>query len=144
MHDDIDPGIRRYLAGLPDPQAPERLAGRILAVRGARRRRRALGAALATAACMVTAIALLLPRSDVGHERQLAGRPVVSSPPAARLAQERAAAAEVRAIDRALQAAYARGAHEDELAGLWEARAVQLELLAAAGDQHRAPRPLRI
>lgn len=144
MHDDIDPQIRRYLADLPDPAAPEHLAPRIVAAHRGRRRRRAAGALLAAAACLVTMIAVLTPLSEVDRPDQLVRQPPAASAPAATSTRASAAMAEVRAIDRALQAAYARGAGDDELARLWEARSVQLTLLTPPTDAGRAPRPLRI
>lgn len=116
-------------AKLPEFAPDPALWPRIVAAREAQLRRRRLGGGLAAIAAAVFAAVLLVPRAPpvpVGVDAIAAGEresrvlegewlrvaPATRPPPSARL----------RAIDAALQAAYDRGAPENEVAPLWQRR----------------------
>ncbi|MCF7222459.1 hypothetical protein [Marilutibacter chinensis] len=118
---DYDSQLRRHLRALPDPGLPDRLRDRVIASHG--RRRRVIHGATGVAAAVV-AVALLrpaLPLQDTAPETATVQAPV--APPALHVDE---AVARLRAIDRALQAAYERGASDDEVAPLWRAREMLL------------------
>lgn len=123
-----DPVIDR-LAGLPPVAPPARLWARIDHARAARVRRRQLGGASALA---VLAVAILAPML-----RPPPPTPTPTPAPAAGHAPE--AVHELRAIDRALQAAYDRGASPQEISSLWAMREALL-----AHDVPAALPPTRI
>lgn len=124
---DHDPLLRRQLRALPDPAAPAGLRERVLAAHG--RRRLAIHGATGVAAAVV-AVALILPAlpsidpAPSGAQHAAAPAPSRSNEVAARL----------RAIDRALQAAYERGASDDEIAPLWRVRESLMSSLGPATD----------
>lgn len=116
-------------AKLPEYAPDPALWSRIVAARVAQRRRRWLGGAgIAAVAAAVFAV-LLLPRMPLVPEvvdavaagesesRMLEGEWLRVAPDARPLPSAR-----LRAIDAALQAAYDRGAHADEVAPLWQRR----------------------
>lgn len=121
-----DPVIDR-LAGLPPVAPPERLWARIDHARAARVRRRQLGGASALA---VLAVAILAP---------LLRPPPPTPAPAPAAAHAPEAVHELRAIDRALQAAYDRGASPQEITSLWAMREALLQRGSVA-----SPPPTRI
>lgn len=97
--------LKGYAERLPAPVPGPALRDRIVALHAARRaRRRSVAGALGVLALVALAGALM-PRE-------------VASPGPDRVA----AAAELRAADRALQAAYERGADDVELTLLWSRR----------------------
>ncbi|MCB1567651.1 MAG: hypothetical protein KDI69_02380 [Xanthomonadales bacterium] len=102
--------IRDLLETLPDAPLPDTLLPRL---QQRHRRRRALNRVQAVAAVLVVGFGLwtLIPR-DV---------PLQVRTPAV-IAQNLASPAEIEVVDRALQAAYAEGASNDELAPLWALR----------------------
>lgn len=137
-----DVRLRAYLSSLPEPAPPATLWPRIQVTQARRRRQRRRWAALASAAALVLAVLPL---------RLLRDEAVV--PPAAPVAAERVAPsridstridaetlAQIRALDRELQAGYARGADEAELASLWRARRAALTGTRRLGQTQ----PLRI
>lgn len=114
---DREDQARAYLASLADPPLPGHLWQRVEAARG--RRMRLRGTAVASVAVCVLALGALLPGSrDVAPEGSV---PVVALVQAREAAEEDARLS-VRAIDRALQAAYDRNASNDEIEPLWNAR----------------------
>jgi hypothetical protein len=121
------------LRDLQDPPLPPGLWTRLEDRRRLRfaRRRMAGVAAMAIAAVGLFAV---LRAPDAEHDRapQVAGSGDAPTPAAAAL--------QVRAIDRELQAAYQAGAAADEIERLWRAR----RALLAAADAGRAIEPLRI
>lgn len=116
-------------AKLPEFAPDPALWPRIVAAREAQQRRRRLGGGLAAIAAAVFAAVLLVPRAPpvaVGvdaiaagerESRVLEGEWLRVAPAARPLPSAR-----LRAIDAALQAAYDRGAPEDEVAPLWQRR----------------------
>lgn len=122
--DELDRTLARYLRTLPTALPPPALGARILARHRARRRRPLLlAAAAAAAAALVLAVA---------------PRPL---PPAA-AGLEPAQLADVRALDRALQAGYARRADPEQLAALWAAREQAVDRLA--DPTVARPQPIRL
>lgn len=106
--------IQDLLEALPDAPLPDTLLPRLQQQQQQRhRRRRALDRVQAVAAVVVVGFGLwaLIPR-DV---------PLQVHTPAV-IAQNLASPAEIEVVDRALQAAYAEGASNDELAPLWALR----------------------
>lgn len=124
---DHDPLLRRHLRALPDPAAPAGLRERVLAAHG--HRRLAIHGATGIAAAVVS-VALILPVLPSVEQAPPSARR--AAPPAA--AHGHAATARLRAIDRALQAAYERGASDDEIAPLWRVRESLVSSLASATD----------
>lgn len=111
----IDHRIRRHLEALPEPALPEALQQRLQ--RSLHRRRRRVRMAVAGGIAAVAAVAifpLLPPWQDHAAPASMAHVPAVE-PGKDRMGQ-------LHALDRALQAAYDRGASDDEIAPLWEAR----------------------
>ena len=115
--DTADADIRALLGSLPEPNAPHGLFVRIEKTR--RRRRYVRWAAGATASCALLAL-LLLPQwgtngvmeaGDMLAEEQVVERP-----------ESNAGDAQLRLIDRQLQAAYERGAPAVQLQVLWQRR----------------------
>ena len=103
--------LRDRLEALPPPPLPDDLWPRL-----ARRRQRHIAVRRAG---MALALALLAigPLSLVWRSQEEGARTPVASATAAATAPDA-----VSAIDQALQNAYARGASDDEVAPLWEAR----------------------
>ncbi|QDH69351.1 hypothetical protein [Marilutibacter alkalisoli] len=121
QHSDHD--LRRQLRALPDPDPPAALRERVLTSH--RHRQRAIRS-VAGVSAIALLLAIVLP--------DLPG-PQDASPPqpglAATALPAHDAIARLRAIDRALQAAYERGASDDEVAPLWKARETLLAALPA-------------
>lgn len=99
--------ILDHLRSLPDAPLPDTLWPRLQQRQRTRvaRQRRAFGAGL----CAVT-LGLTLSLMSV------------APPPSSRSPQPGAPIAHLQAVDRALQAAYANGASDDELSPLWDIR----------------------
>lgn len=133
--------LRRRLAAVPEFDPPAWLDARVQATltQAPRRRRRWLPLA-ALAAGLVVAVALAWrappPRASLseeadwiershGLERELARLRLASDAPGAMVGLE----AELARIDRALQAAYDRGATAPELVPLWQQRTDTLDSL---------------
>jgi hypothetical protein len=147
MNRQADDAWRSYLQELPAVVPPAGLRTRVLdAWPPSRRRRRA--AWLLAAAAAVAALALALP---LGFAPGPVPAPVADDPLlASQLLEQRLLASPAAAnpdlqagiaeIDRALGAAYRRGAPGEELDGLWRARARALEQGLAAAP----PQPVRI
>jgi hypothetical protein len=118
-------GIRQALGHMPEPVPPDSLWPRLLLRRRRQVRRRRVVAGLASTG-MVAAFVALLARPGWTPEPP---PPPVAQP--VRAAAGHQLDAQVRAIDRALQVAYVRGASDSEVAPMWEARR---HLLAALGN----------
>jgi len=146
-------GWRAYLDGLPAVVPPARLRDRVLAAWPAER------AAVPTrwpglagwvlAAAAVPALALLLPwarppapsaPAPAGTDAVLASQALEARLLASPVAHDPGLQAGIAEIDRALGAAYRRGASGEELDGLWRARARAMQQGLAAAP----PRPVRI
>lgn len=125
---DHDNKARAYLASLDDPPLPEGLWQRVEAARG--RRMRVRGAAVASVAVCALAAGLLLQDPDGAPEEVAAGSAAAVVQPADAAADD--IGLTVRAIDRALQAAYDRNASDDEIEPLWEARRELVRVAPAA------------
>lgn len=115
-----DPSLRRQWQQLPDAPLPDGLWQRLNVARGHRLRRRRIGLAAATLAIVaVVALPWLLPPDGTttpAPTTVASAAPAVQAPPAD-------VASQLRALDRSLQAGYARNASDAELAPLWAARA---------------------
>ena len=124
--------VREQLGALPEVPLPDALWPRVEALRNSKMSRRKWGASAATMAFVaLMAIPLLRPMSvDIGVE---GNESVIASRTAPALPDVQA---EVRALDRALQAAYDRGASDAEIAPMWVARDA---LLANAGTSLAQP-----
>jgi ferric-dicitrate binding protein FerR (iron transport regulator) len=113
---EIPDDIRRMLASAPESPPSPALWARVVAGRRRQIRRRRIAAGVAGAAVMM-AFALLLPwagpASDPAEDQMASVVTMPGNPDVA---------ADVRAIDHALQVAYRRGASDDELAPLWNTR----------------------
>jgi hypothetical protein len=114
-HDDTS--LRRHLRSMPEPPLPDTLQSRLHASHTRRGRLLRTGTGAAVVALLAV---MLLPF------------PHTTQPPAASTAASQDAAADARrarleVIDRALQAAYQRGASDDEVAPLWKARQALLD-----------------
>lgn len=134
--------LRRRLAALPEFDPPAWLDARVeatLARPVPRRRRWLLPLATAAGAALAALLAWRAPAPDAavdaawiarsrGLEGELARVRMASDAPGNALALE----AELARIDRALQAAYDRGAAAPELAPLWQRRTDTLDSLVAA------------
>lgn len=135
--------LRRRLAALPEFDPPAWLDARVeatLARPVAHRRRWLLPLATAAGAALAALLAWRAPAPDAamddaawiarsrGLESELARVRMASDAPGNALALE----AELARIDRALQAAYDRGAAAPELAPLWQRRTDTLDSLVAA------------
>lgn len=137
-HDDL---VHRYLAGLPDPALPPGLWPRLQSAwqrQRHRRRHRVFAFGLAAAAVLTLAV---IPLAHRGGPDPVAPPPATPDLAQASLGNA-ASLAEVRALDRALQAAYSRGAGDAEITMLWQAREAAMARLKRT-DQ-TLPQPLRI
>ena len=104
--------LREVLRDLPEPALSAALWPRLLEQRRRQvRRRRALAGAASTAVAVMLVAILALP-----GQYPPAATPTAQAPP------DPPVAAQVRALDHALQVAYDRGASDSEVAPLWEAR----------------------
>ena len=119
--------LRQALDALPDPPPPEALWERLRTRRRSQVRRRRAATGLASGALVVALAVALLPPSAPPSSAPVAQGPV----PAAKAPE--AVDDRLRALDRALQAGYDRGATDAELAPMWEAR----HALLAHGDTPR-------
>src|SRR5690606_30369145 len=119
---------------LPDAPLPADLWQRVNGARGRMRRRRIGIAATTLALATVAALSPLAwsPTPDTPGARQpvVAAAPITTAPASVEI--------ELRAIDRALQAGYARNATDDELAPLWAQRQ---RLLAGNSNPAQTPLP---
>lgn len=120
-HDEQD--LRDALARLGDPPPPPGLDARIWNERKRRFRRAFDLGGLAIAGVLVAAILALQPRPG-------ADAPATAIAAAAPAVRTEDVQADIRAIDHALQVAYARNASEDEVAPMWRARRELLLRLA--------------
>lgn len=133
-----DPGLRAYLAALPEPRLPDLLWSRLAAAQRRRHRRRQL-VRYSLAAAALLAVAVIPPWPGLWSPTS-APAPVES--PFAAAEARHALESEIRALDRALQAAYERGASEQEAATLWQARDRAVARLRSGADP--LPQPVRI
>src|SRR5690606_38671042 len=109
--------LERQLRQLPEAPLPEHLWQRVNGARVRMRRRRTAG--LAATALAVAALAVL----PAFHAWHASGTPFPTPLPVASApAPDADAEAELRALDRALQAGYARNASDAELEALWTQR----------------------
>jgi hypothetical protein len=117
--------LQGYARSLPQPFPSDALLDRIVHAHARRRARRGAVAGVLGVLALVALAGAWMPRSD--------------APPSAGAGQIASArqATELRATDRALQAAYERGANDAELAPLWSRR------LALQGGRD-APLPLEL
>lgn len=132
-----DARIQAYLASLPAPTLPAALWPRVHAERARRRATRRRHVAIAIAAALVLAV---LPLRLLRHEAVTAPTGTAGVDAATPLLPDPATAAlqaQIRALDRELQAGYARGADEAELAPLWQARRAALK--APRRDEQISP-----
>lgn len=113
------------LRALPELAPPPHLPDRIARAQARRLAHWRTGAAAVT---LILAAVCVLPLVPYGPLPDTS--PSTALPPA----PERNHLADIRAIDRALQTAYERGASEDELAPLWAARARLLSAIARTND----------
>lgn len=124
--------VRQELHDLPEIPLPDALWQRVEAGRRLKIRRRKLFASTASLALVtVMAMPLLVPlftATDVIQSEPLAAHQPIRS--------EQDVHSELRAIDRALQAAYDRGASDAEIAPMWVVRNTLL-----ADSQPRLTKP---
>lgn len=110
--------LRQELHAVPEVPLPDHLWQRVEAGRRKKMRQRKLGAGIATltlvAVMAIPVLAPLFTGTDVVRSEPLAAQQPARS--------EQDVRAELRAIDRALQAAYDRGATDAEIAPMWVAR----------------------
>ena len=132
-----DQDLRRHLRQLPDAPLPAGLWQRVNRARIRGRRRRQAGIA---GIAMAVAAAAFLP-SLVNPPLQDAPPPTL--PLASGATPQLDVDAELRALDRALQAGYARNASDAELEALWDQRRLLLSDNHAP-PQARLPGSLRI
>lgn len=126
--------LQEHLRQLPDAPLPADLWQRVNGARGRMRRRRIGLAATTLAVATVAALSPLMWSSAPDTSRT--ARPVVATAPAT--PAPAIVDVELRAIDRALQAGYARNATDDELEPLWAQRQ---RLLAGNDDAAKTPLP---
>ena len=117
--------IHRALQALQDPPAPESLWPQVRMRRQRQVRRRRMATALASTG-LAAALFVVLLKPETVPQQPPAFQQTAMAPASDDVDPQ------VRAIDRALQAAYEEGASDAELAPMWEARQA---LLA----QHPAP-----
>lgn len=101
--------IHEQLQSLPDLPPPDSLWPRLAQRQRRIRQRQQAGTVLAAAAAFAGVLFFALPHADLSQQPVPA---LARTTPATRL----------QAVDHALQAAYARGASDDELAPLWDIR----------------------
>jgi hypothetical protein len=128
MSEHEDPVVARYLRTLQEPAPSAGLWKRIDTRRRQRRMRRIVAVAAAASLAGFVALGALLsgpvaPPSAVPSEEVAVNTDV-----------EPAGLADVRALDRQLQAAYERGANEATVQPLWEARNRAVAELATTSD----------
>lgn len=124
--------LHRQLDALPDIPLPDALWLRVDACRRMQQRRRKAGVAIAALAALLAAIPVLR-IGDPGPAQR--GQAVVarSTQATSSAASPRDIDAQLRALDQALQAAYARSATDAEIAPMWVARNA-LTATAQAGE----------
>jgi hypothetical protein len=126
--------VHEQLHALPEIPLPDALWRRVDAKRRQKLQRRKLGAGIAALALVAVIAAPLLAPMFAGADRtpgeQIAARPAV----------QHNAQAELRALDRALQAAYDRGASDAEIAPMWVARDALLVGLQSGNSAFRRNR----
>ena len=116
--------LQRLLESMPEAPVPDSLWPRVREQRRRQLRRRRIGTGLASTALAALLLVSAWPDRPTRSPGPAAQPPVL----AGHGTDER-----VRALDQALQTAYERGASDDEVAPLWEARRALLV-------QHHAPR----
>lgn len=137
--DHDDDRLRRHLATMPEPPLPDALWARVSGARRRQlaRRRLALGGGVAVAvAVLVLPFRLPQPAGPALVAHDIAATNGVQ-------AREPAASdrrAQLRTLDRELQAAYRRGSDDPGIAQLWAAR----DALLREHDQPTPVRPVRI
>ena len=109
--------LTRHLQHLPDTAPSDALWQRVAEARRRQLRRQRTAVAGGAAACMLLAVATLVPRMTASPAPSLA-EAVPSPIPATQAIQPDA----LQRIDRELQLAYARNADDAELAALWTVR----------------------
>ncbi|MBB1088132.1 hypothetical protein H4F99_06470 [Lysobacter sp. SG-8] len=108
--------VARHLRALPDPVPPAALETRLRAAHA--HRGRWLRGGMGVVAVGLFALAFLPALMAPDLQPPLAHGPGPKGGASQQIPHQR----QVQAIDRALQAAYARGAGDDEVAPLWQAR----------------------
>ena len=130
--------LQRHLAMLPDPELPADLWPRIDHARRRRLDRQRLATGVVVVALLAVAVAPRLPLVDVVPAPAIVAVDARDRQPAPADATRRAAApaavhrastrdVRLRALDRALQAAYREGSSDAEIAQLWQARRALLD-----------------
>lgn len=133
--------LRDRLAALPEPPLPPGLLERTVRARQRQRAMRRAAVAGAGTTVLVAIVAVSLPM----RLQAPAPAPVVDAPPPIAAATSTATTrpernAQLRILDREIQAAYRRGSGEAELAQLWKARAE----LEGGREAAASVRPFRI
>jgi hypothetical protein len=136
-----DDRIRRQLKALPDMPPASGLWPRLAEARARRLRRVRMGAggAAALALCLMLPMLYRLQQAPAQVQAGAAAGPM-AVPVEDAAALDAATLVEIRAVDRALQAAYDEGASEAELAPLWKFREA---LLGARRDPSHSGTPER-
>lgn len=118
-HDDV----RQQLEALPSVPLPHALWKQLDARRRLQQRRRTLGTGIAGAA-LIALLATLPALRMPGPDPLRAGHAVAHQPPSqpAAAASAQDVQAQIRALDHALQTAYARSASDAEIAPMWVTR----------------------
>lgn len=114
--------LHRQLDALPGIPLPDALWQRVEARRRMQKRRLKLGtgaAIVALGALLVTVPALRITDPNMAQDGHLV---LARTPPATSPASPQDIDAQLRALDQALQAAYARSASDAEIAPMWVAR----------------------
>lgn len=122
--------LRQELHALPEIPLPDALWRRVEAGRRRKLRRRKLGTGIAALALAVLVATPLLVSLLTGPDAERGEMPVAYQPANG----PRDIQADLHALDRALQAAYDRGASDAEVAPMWVAR----EALLAGTQSTRA------
>lgn len=113
--------LHRLLESMPEPPPPDTLWPRLREQRRRQVRRRRLAGGLASTALVAVLLVAGWPQPPAAPGTGGA------APAVARIDRDE----QVRALDHALQAAYDRGASDQEVAPLWDARAALLASLDA-------------
>lgn len=129
--------LLRHLAMSPEPELPPGLWTRIDHARRRRRNRQALGTAVVAVALLAVSLVPRLPMDGAvpgpavvaveSGNRQPAAGDAGARVTATTVPRHSARDVRLRALDRALQAAYREGSSEAEIAQLWQARRALLD-----------------
>lgn len=126
--------VRQELDALPDIELPDTLWQRIDTHRKKQQRRRKVVARIST--FVVVALLAAVPALRITTADTASSRHAATSPPTpAHLSTPQDVQAEIRALDQALQAAYARSASDAEIAPMWVVRDA-LVASTKSGEDH--------